>query len=549
MPKTTFFSIAGIFCLLFFFYIWQLPESKPIEIPSLAPKQKILLVPLDSRPVCTNLPQKLAALAGIKLIVPPNDLLDNYRQPANTEKIQHWLNNNLANTQTAIVSTDMLLAGGLIQARKQASTVNNQQALEQFIKELQAKNMQLQLFQVIPRLLVSDELIPDRWYKYKLLQYSQLYDIAEIFNDFQSTKQLQDLKNRIPDDVLAKYFQLYTSQNQLNKKLIALTNKETSLVIGQDDGEPFGLHHRCALWAEKNIKKAEKNPEQATLSYGADELASVLIARTYLKQSKYTPKVYIQYADTSIPNLIMPYLPITIAGVLKEKLALLHMEETSLKEQADFILYVNCGSDEYKPTKEQALELNKLINNYPHVALLDLSANFEQSELLLPQALKINIPLNRLCAYAGWNTFSNSAGTVLAQAAIFTGRLKDLSNSEQKLQLYTTNFAFNIERFLDDFIYQKKLHANLKKELLTRGIEPTELNAHDHNYAQALAQFFLQNQALMLLHTNLGLNPYYITPAKKFYLKDIKIKAQLPWNRIFEINIDIYPIWGFSENK
>ncbi|MCQ2372492.1 MAG: DUF4127 family protein [Phascolarctobacterium sp.] len=525
------------FCIIAFYFYWQLPNSETIVVTKTENNTTATLIPLDSRPVCTKLPQQLASLAGVDLILPPNEFLDNYRTPAKKEKIIEWLFQRPITDKTTYISNDMLLSGSLIQARKQAATISDQEKLLKLLTELKRSRNSLATFQIIPRLLVSDELIPDRWYKYRLLRYAQLYDMVETFNDFHMTEQLEETIKSIPADVLNKYCLRYNNQDILNAKLIQLADSQLSITIGQDDASPFGLPHRSANLVDLKLLKLAKPLEQATLTYGADEIASVLIARTYLKESSFTPKVFIQYADNSIPNLIMPYMPISVEGIISEKLAFLNTIRTHDKSNADIILYVNCGSDNYSPSRKQALELRELISKNQYVALLDLSANFEEKELLLPQALKFDVPLNKLCAYAGWNTFSNSAGTVLAQAVIFVGREKELSTAKQKLQLRTENLEFTVNRILDDYVYQKKLHANLKKELLMRGIEPTELNQHDHQYAQALAQFFLKNQALLLLHSNLGKTPYYTEQNNNYYIKDIDIKAKLPWPRIFEVEL------------
>lgn len=523
--------------IIAFCFYWRLPASENTFVTKLENKSTAILIPLDSRPVCTKLPQQLASLAGVNLILPPNEFLDNYRKPANKEKIIEWLKHKSNTSQSTYISSDMLLSGSLIQARKQASTSAEQLKLLKLLAELKASAKEIETFQVIPRLLVSDELIPDRWYKYRLWRYSQLYDMVEIFNDFSMTEQLNQTANSIPPDILKKYCLRYSIQDSLNIQLLQLADSQLSITIGQDDASPFGLPHRSANLVDFTLQKLNKPLKQAALTYGADEIASVLIARDYLQNINFSPSIFIQYAHESIPNLIMPYMPISVDGILTEKLKFLNLKREYDKTKADIILYVNCGNDKYIPSQKEALQLKKLLKEHNHIALIDLTANFEEKELLIPQALKNNIPLNQLSAYAGWNTFSNSAGTALAQAVIFVGRERELQDATQKLQLRTENLEFTINRLLDDFVYQKKLHANLKKELLMRGIDPTELNGHDHAYAQALAQFFLKNQAMLLLHSNLGKTPYYTEQNNNYYIKAIDIKAKLPWPRIFEVEL------------
>ena len=73
-------------CSFIFYYFW-LPASTPYVSTSLPMQDKMLLLPLDSRPPCTTLAQDLGRLASIDVIVPPNELLDNYHNPGRPHKI------------------------------------------------------------------------------------------------------------------------------------------------------------------------------------------------------------------------------------------------------------------------------------------------------------------------------------------------------------------------------------------------------------------------------------------------------------------------------
>ena len=70
----------------YIFYFFSLPPSTPYTSPPLPVQEQLLLVPLDSRPPCTLIAQDLGRLASIDVILPPKELLDNYRTPANCEK-------------------------------------------------------------------------------------------------------------------------------------------------------------------------------------------------------------------------------------------------------------------------------------------------------------------------------------------------------------------------------------------------------------------------------------------------------------------------------
>ena len=168
-------------------------------------KYLLLLVPLDSRPPCTLMAQDLGRLASIDVILPPKELLDNYRTPANREKLSSWLSHN-AGKCPEVISGDLLIHGGLLASRLPQGTVNDEQ---NFFKLLQAmpSGEDITVFSIIPRLLVSDNLLPDAWYQWHLMRYSTLRDIVEQFGDYPSTAQLE-LTNSLQHCALPKIIHL-----------------------------------------------------------------------------------------------------------------------------------------------------------------------------------------------------------------------------------------------------------------------------------------------------------------------------------------------------
>ena len=174
---------------IYFSTFWH--SASLVKLPELPSHDNVLLVPLDSRPVCSTMVQKLGRLAGVNVIVPPKELLDNYQEPADSKKLWLWLQNEAPKVPTSIVSADILLHGSLLQTRQHIASEAEQ---EEFLRQLDALQNTLQrasfsqsvassevkdtrtsktqgsvhelsLFSVIPRLLVSDEVYPDCWYQ------------------------------------------------------------------------------------------------------------------------------------------------------------------------------------------------------------------------------------------------------------------------------------------------------------------------------------------------------------------------------------------------
>lgn len=523
-----------------------LPSSTPLRLTQQPPTQRILLLPLDSRPVCSTMVQKLGALAGLNVILPPKACLDNYRTPSDRQKLLQWLQTNQPKYDYSIISADNLLHGGLLAARMNTATPEEEDALLLQLQQLTPTKQQA-IFSVIPRLLVSDQLLPDRWYQYQLMRYSQLADMVRITDSFALTQELRRTEAKIPAKVLDKYRSRYQQSDRFNLGLLKLATDDRQITFGQDDASPIGLPHASAVRLQSSIA-AQKLQQQAQLTYGADEIAAMLLTRYYLQQSSWQPKVYLHYASPKAEGADMPYMAVCVGAALRNQLKLIGASEASTPDSADLICYINCGNDDFRPSAKQAQELQQMLDQGYKVALIDSSANFEAEELLLPQLLANNIQINRLAAYAAWNTFSNSSGTALAQGLLFCGRLRQLqaagAAADRLAALYATNLNFTAERILEDYYYQKLVHPKLRQTLESFGTNPVELDSEDKTATEQYIQGKLSLQAYKLLHDNLGRTPFYQQNGQSYYLSDLSVGAKLPWARIFEVELQVWTDTG-----
>lgn len=555
MKKIFLIFITVLLLALYYTLNLSLPTTKEVHFPQNNIKENILLVPLDSRPVCSTMVQKLGRIVGLNVIVPPKELLDNYRHPANRKKLYEWLNNNISHYQKTIISADILLHGSLLQSRQTTVTPKEQQKFLQGLQKLRQENgmhTAIDIFSIIPRLLVSDELLPDRWYQFHLMRYSQLLDMTEINNDPYMTKELLEYQNKIPNNILAKYLALFKNSHQFNLALLEAAKKQQSqvpfnIIIGQDDASPFGLPHRNALQLQKFMQH-EKLQHHTSITYGADEIASLLLTRYYLQQQKWQPKVYLQFATPNTEFMHMPYMAVSTDAAIRNQLQFVGAAITDDYQAADVILYIHCGDEKHLPQKQQVQAISNILAQNKRLALVDLSANFNAEEMLLPYLLDEKVPVNHLCAYAGWNTFSNSSGTAIAQSLLFTGRLYELQKAKSEPQqiaaLYAQNLQFTIERMVEDYYYQKKLHPQLRPYLESFGITPTDLMPDAKEQTEFSLQKKISLYSCYLLHSNLGRTPFYEDKHNAYYLRDLAIGVRLPWNRIFEVSLDVHTHTG-----
>ncbi|MGM9569118.1 MAG: DUF4127 family protein, partial [Phascolarctobacterium sp.] len=305
----------------------------------------------------------------------------------------------------------------------------------------------------------------------------------------------------------------------------------------------------------------KKLQNRAVLTYGADEIGALLLTRYFVQQSHWQPKIHIHYGLPNTEFKHMPYMAASTGATLRNQVHLVGAELADSGAEADIILFVHCGDDDAKPTAAEVEQLASYLKLDKHVALIDLSANFEADEMLLPHLLQQNVPINKLAAYAGWNTFSNSSGTALAQSIIFAGRLRQLQTeantsatsntadfSTKQTQahdqaiaaLYAANLNFTAERMLEDYYYQKLIHPKLRPYLESFGTTPTDLEPEEKRQTEYRIQERLALYAHWLLWRNLGRTPFYADAQHAYYLSNLTVGAKLPWNRIFEVDLNVH---------
>jgi len=537
------FSVTLIIALAILLYHNIAPRGTPIIFPANKTTLSILTVPLDSRPPCTDFTTELGHLAGFNVILPPASLLDKYEIPAQEQALADWLKGNLPENQGAVIAIDLLAHGGLLNSRLQPLPGPKASSILAFLQKLKQDNVDkfIYVYSIIPRLLVSDQILPDSWYQWHLMRWAILMD-KKIQGTAYDQTQYKELQAEIPSEIKWKYVKLYKENAVFNKKLTDLAAKEnfTDLVIGQDDAQPFGLpnHNRRDI-AKYIATLPSKNSFHVT--QGADELGSLAIARIFVQHSNYKPKIYVEYGTDTTAKMILPFVPLTLQEIVADKVKLVNGSLVTDKDSADFILFIHCGDNSHLDYNAIANKVKTLMLEKP-LALVDLTMDFEGAEALLPHLIANNTPLVQLTAYDGWNTASNSIGTALAQATIFTGRIKNLP-AENLPALYAENLKFNCARFLDDWAYQKLIRHKISLFSDYNGIDINATTPYT-NFVEGYINRELTIYNNLLLITNLRRYPFYKDADSSYYLQNLAFQATLPWERTFEIRLNVMPKFG-----
>lgn len=525
------------------FYFGTIISGYPVYPTQLPAKSKVLLIPLDSRPPCIQYVEQLAALAQIQLILPPNELLDNYNQPAQQRALREWLSGAISQADAAIISTDMLIHGGLLASRNSRGTSQDITETLSLLQRIHQENPQVKLygFSIIPRLLLSDSLTNGTYQKLAA-KYSILKDQVSLFENPLDIEMLSELEKKIPARILENYLTLYRQNTQVNLQLLELAEQNIfeGLVLGQDDGVPFGLPNmekrRLGYYVDQRPSLADK----VIITRGTDEVALTLLGRFANAMNHYRPRIYVMYSEPAVPEMVMPYMPHTIRRTVQEKIALVNGVEAASEKDADFILYVHAGSRKTTAGALTAAAQNiaKLITQGYKLAVVDLAENYYASETLLPYLITANADLTKLAAYAGWNTTSNSIGTAVTQSSLFVGALARADEANW-LNLYVTQLTFLSERFVDDWYYQKDVQFVVNTNLRELQADPYKLGKY-HAQTSKLIDRLLKDRAKHFFRHNMAYRPLvFDSPAGKrdYRLTELHIQAQLPWDRTFEIKL------------
>ena len=552
MKKRLLYLLIVMVSLILSYHAFLHPSYGGIPLSaSLEKTGRITFVPLDGRPPCRQLVLDAADVAGTEVDVLPYEMQDYYTMPGETKEAQKWLRENLEQSDAAIISIDQLLYGGLLAAREADKSSAEIEAFIAYLRELHAAHptVPLYAFSILPRMIPPASI--DDYYDNKyLLAYSRLADRYALCGDPEDAAKMQELEEKISPASLAQYLALFEQNEHLSRALIELVKEGTleRLLIGQDDGEKYSIpniekRHLQDLLIEEQIPK-----EKAAIVHGADELALTLLAAISAAKSGHRPQVFLDWNDESTPDEILPFMAISLRETAREKIAVFGGECTASAASADFVLFISAGSEETLSSRRKSVErIERYLASGTPVALVDLSRHFAAEETLLPLLIERGAPIEGLRSYAGWNTASNSVGTALSQAAIFTAAREKAATRDEILALHAANLKLLNNRFLEDYFYLKDVitlvNTNLKKNG-TKNVYDLDLE-RDYLAATAMLRKAMGDRLQTFKSTKACRRPFRIHlpdgEIAELTVYDLQTDMSFPWPRTFEIYLETTP--------
>ncbi len=459
--------------------------------------KRIAFIPIDNRPVCYQLPKQIVDLDNVyELLIPNREFMGSLTSQAYVPLIFDWLR-NLKNIDIIVCSLDTIAYGGLISSRRTDDKVNIiKNRINKFIEIAIAHKASVYAFSSIMRISNNNinEEEKEYWDKYgtKIFEYS--------FNNHKSND-TDYKKYGIPKDIMDDYLQTRKRNFEINKYYIELAQKNifNTLVLSKDDCAEYGFNVKEA----EELKKLSKDAKNIFIKTGADEIPINLLSRA-ISEKKHV-KIFPVYTNPESINKISRYEDITVKESVKSAIELSGGVVAANKAECDLIMIVNnfknAQGELVMGIEEQGFgKKDIIIPDKPYFIADILNANGSDNSFI--NKLLSKSDLKEFYGYTAWNTTGNTLGSAVSSALIYYGA--KLPNRE----------AFDIlqlTRLLDDWAYQANVRQKIKikKVNLTNGIVKEMM----HKYEERLL--------------------------KAFAFKNMEIKYKFPWNRFFEIEINI----------
>ena len=519
-------------------------QGTPIAIEEKTLK-KVLLVPLDSRPPCRDFPVVLGKMADYEVIIPPSRAQDYYTEAGDTALMEEWLFETIPSANYAIISIDQLMHGGLLSAREKAATEEEMDVFIEKIRKLREKNSRIPIyaFYVLPRMSPQAD-VENHKERQALMELSRLMGKQNAGLPVDENKILR-LMEQISDEHLTNYIEKIDSNTLFALKLSLLAKEGviTRLILSQDDGELYSIPNIEKENIRNFLNENEITSDKVFITHGADEIAMTLLAEIKAKEAGLSPKIHIQYNDEKVKDKVLPFMAVSLEECVNEKIAMLYGEDVPMSKDADFTLYVSSNSTDTMNTRKRSVEDIFTLTKENEVALVDLSEHYRFAEILLPLLINERFAVNKLLAYSGWNTASNSIGTALAAGIIYSATKKRAKTDTDILRTHYYRLTFLNNRILEDAYYLKDVIDLVNISLIKEGYKNTaDLDLRNNaKYADEALTAAMEKRIDRYKNTASFKLPITIKlkdSEKNIRVKSLNTEMYFPWPRTFEIRLE-----------
>jgi hypothetical protein len=505
---------------------------------------RVLLIPLDDRPPCLQMPVKMGLIGDVEVVTPPRNLLGRFTEFGKSDEIIKWLKTqNMKSFDAAIISLDMLAYGGLVAMREYETSESEAMNRVKFVRQIRkiAPKMPIYGSSVIMRLAPTGNVVNES-YRANLAKW------AEISVDESKRAETAELEKKIPAEALEKYKKARQRDLKLNLYSVELVRDKVIdyLILSQDDAKPNGVH----IADRENLIDYVKTlnlGEKVAIQPGADEVSMLLLARTMTDKYKYRPKIKAIYSDEKIADQIMPYEDRPLRKTVSFHIKAVGAMEVENEKQADILFYVFVSRFESGKAesfsdliKEQfALAMER---KTPYIiADVDSKGEIQGADIRFTELLKSKLAFMQILGYASWNTAGNTIGTALPHGVLFNlsnkillrprsnyiSKAEGLRLNKIETRITYAQTWFLLNRLLDDYVYHSVVRPQAIKFGQSKGWNVFRFDAEQTKAVEEFSFPKIRSEVWK------SLNSF------SRYCENVEtFSFTLPWGRTFEAEID-----------
>ena len=487
--------------------------------------KKVVYLPLDERPCNLALICDIAEdNKSFRLIAPELEEMGSKKTPARYRDVENFLERECGDADYLIIAIDTLLYGGIIPSRLHHTDKSELLERLSLLRKIKEKNKKLYIcaFSLVMRCPCYSDSSEEPDY------YAECG--REIFLWGQNEHKLK-LGLITHEEYTAECERLgackefigdYTTRRASNLACLTEVIRMMGTVIDdftilQDDSNPYGY---TTMDREVILLEADRLGVKVDIYPGADEGGLVMLARvaSYIEGKK--PRVYVDFPREGARNVTPIYEDREVHKTISAQIKSAGASECTDTRDADFVLFCNlndeCTYDVYLNYTAQADEsyheafakkIAETLKSGVGAAVADI-AYCNSGDYNFVKKLDSEVGLLNLWGYAGWNTASNTLGTVMCQAV-----LRYLYGDT------LTHRRFTAARVMDDAVYMAFVRREMKSDCAT-GADLDRNGKHTEKIIHRI------NEVIRKDFADIG-------------DKYKAVGCYLPWNRLFEIRLEV----------
>jgi len=491
----------------------------------------IIYVPMDDRPVNLDYVLKSVKAAGHEIIAPPIGLIAGREHSGDVQQLWQWVLDNSTMSDALVLSSDALLYGGLVPSRTHLLGERVLEERLQRFRELRTKVPGQKIY-VLGTVMRTAKMSvgatePSYYEKFgpKIFRITAIEDKSGNVGISNSEKnELKELLMLVPPEYMKDWRSRRAKNFQINLFLLQWVRDGIIdfLLFGRDDSSPFSASHQEGSHLEIAGKDLGSNHYLSTP--GADNLGMSLVVKAINDLSFSLPFVKLFYAPGAGGDTVASYEERPLSETILQHVLATGGLKTDWTDKPDLILAVNTpksgitaeasGSENItkaKPaTKQFVLRVISELDVGRRVAVGDVAFANGADNALMNEFSSKQV-LDRLAAYAGWNTAGNTLGYALGQGMLAISTPDPLRKNVLAV------------RYLDDWAYQANIRSQLINELVyPRGGDGLWLNE---------LKPLLTSEAQKRIRRFAGRHLWPINSEA--------IDVDFPWNRMFELRVNV----------